>query len=98
MKHVVSGCLSKMRKSAHTSQIFSTRRCVSLLVIKCATEKNERANKVLCLQVLSGTSVVDNVFGVLSLFSPFVDVPRSNKPCIIVLQISYSEWPPFLHL
>ena len=35
-----------------------------------------------------GSSVVDNVFGVLSFFLfPFVDVHRSIKPCIIVLQI-----------
>ena len=38
--------------------------------------------------LLLGSSVVDNVLGVLSFFLfPFVDVHRSDKPCIIVLQV-----------
>ena len=43
---------------------------------------------MLLLVVVSGASIVDNEFGVLSFFLfPFVDVLRSDKPCIIVLQI-----------
>ena len=43
---------------------------------------------VLLLVVVPSTSIVDNVFGVLSFFLfPFVDVLHSNKPCIFVLQI-----------
>ena len=42
----------------------------------------------LLLVVASGSSIIDIVFGVLSFFLlPFVDVLRSNKPSIIVLQI-----------
>ena len=46
------------------------------------------AGVVLLLVVGSGSSIIDNVFGVLSFFPfLFVDVLRRNKPCIIVLQI-----------
>ena len=38
--------------------------------------------------LLLGSSVVDNVLGVLSFFLfAFVDVHRSDKPCITVLQV-----------
>ena len=43
---------------------------------------------VLVLVDMSGSSIVDNVSGVLSFFLvPLVDVIHSNNPCIIVLQI-----------
>ena len=43
---------------------------------------------MLLLVVVSGSSMAANVFGVLCFFLfPFVDVLRSDKPCIIVLQI-----------
>ena len=46
-----------------------------------------------------GSSVISNVFGVLSLsLFTLVNVFRDNKPCVIVLQIITFEWLQFLHL
>ena len=45
---------------------------------------------VLLLIFGSDSSVVDNVFGVLPFFPfPFVDVHRSDKPCITIFQLVF---------